>query len=293
MLENQVCKLCGEEKTLVGSHLIPKFVFRWLKKSGGKYIRKADNPNKRVEDGIKEYLFCNDCEQLFSKLEDKFARDLFYPYSNHQVKELKYDDDLLRFSISVLYRILLINLIENSQLNQEFTKELSLAQTERKDFLNQKEGLKNFSNIHILYTSAEVTKNVLPVERFLNYFARGIDGTILTNSKTCIVYAKMVRIILIGEIVGLDSAGMENTLIRPDEGDILVEQMRLNSLMKKSLIDRVRQINFHYDKVSEKQKSIANEYTDINLGKIDCVDIKKIVEQEEKAIIDEKLVDFE
>ena len=293
MIEKQVCKLCGEEKNLEESHLIPKFVFRWAKNSGGKYIRKIDNPNKRVEDGIKEYLFCHDCNQLFSRLEDKFARDLFYPYSNHQVKELRYDSDLLRFSISVLYRILLFNLIENSHLNQEFTKDLLLAQTEWKDFLTQKGILKNYNNVHIFYTTAELTKNVIPVERFLNYYARGIDGTIFTNSKTCIVYAKMARIILIGEIVGFDSTGMKNTLISPDEGEILVEKMRLNLLMKQSLVDRVRQLNYHLDQVSEKQRSIAIEYTDTHIDNVDCIDIKKIVDIEDKAIIDEKLIDFE
>lgn len=293
MNERQFCKLCGEEKTLKESHVIPKFVFRWLKQTGGKYIRKADNPNKRVEDGVKEYLFCHECEQLFSKLEDKFARDLFYPYSNEQVCKLKYDSDLIRFSISVLYRILLINLIENSHLNQGFTKDLLLAQAEWKDFLLKKGGLRNFSNIHIFYTTGKLTKNVLPAEGFLNYYARGIDGTIVTNSKTCIIYAKMARIILIGEIVGFENSEMKNTLIGPDEGEIQVEQMRLNSLMKQFLIDRVKQINYYYNQVSEKQKAIAIEYTDIHIDNADCADIRKIVDQENNARIDETLYDFE
>src|SRR5665647_1861288 len=106
MSEFGICRLCDCEKTLKESHIIPKFVFRWMKKTGGKYIRKADNPNKRVEDGVKDYLLCNDCEQLFSKLEDKFARDIFYPYSNSNIDTFKYDNELIKFSISVLYRLL-------------------------------------------------------------------------------------------------------------------------------------------------------------------------------------------
>ncbi len=293
MIEEHFCKLCGEKKTLEESHIIPKFVFRWLKQTGGKYIRKADNPNKRVEDGVKEYLFCRECEQLFSKLEDKFARDLFYPYSNEQVCEFKYDSDLLRFSISVLYRILLIDQINNSNLNQGFAKDLSLAQTEWSAFLLKIGELKKYNKIHIFFTTGKLTKNVLPAEGFLNYYARGIDGTIVKNSKTCIIYAKIARIIIIGEIVGFDNSEMKNTMIGLNGGKIQVKQMRLNSLLKEFLIDRVKQLNSHYNNVSEKQKAISIKYTDIHIDNTDCADIKYILDQEKTAVIDENQYDFE
>jgi len=293
MSEFGICRLCDCEKTLKESHIIPKFVFRWMKQTGGRYIRKADNPNKRVDDGVKSYLLCNDCEQSFSKFEDKFARDIFYPYSNDNIAIFQYDKDLMKFSISVLYRLLLINLNENQSFDNVHFKELLSALAEWKNFLHCGTKLKNFSKFHIYFASDEIIKDTLPTNRFLNFFLRGVDGTIVSSNKTCIVYAKMARIILIGEIKGFDNSEMKNTLINLDGGEIYTKQMRLNPLFKEFLVDRVRQLNSFYDNVSEKQRQIAINFTaDYKKNHPDS-DVVKILDKENQAIIDERLSDFE
>lgn len=278
------CKLCGENKILKESHIIPKFVFRWIKLTGGKYIRKADNPNRRVEDGIKRYLLCNDCEQIFSKWEDKFARQIFYPYANKGIETFKYDGDLLKFSISVLYRLLLFEIEEYKSFKHEHSSSLMKAKNEWQDFLFEGRSLMNFSKVHIFFTSDKLMNNVLPVKRFLNYYARGIDGTIVSDSKTCIVYAKMARIILVGEIIGFNSFGMENTLIELNEGLIYTRKMKLNCQIEEFLIDRVSQINELYDNVSEKQKNIAKEYSRTQLDNPSHSDIANIISRESQSI---------
>lgn len=54
------------------SHIIPAFVFRWQKRTGGP-IRCTDNFNQRVQDGPKEPWLCLECEQVFSRHEQKFS----------------------------------------------------------------------------------------------------------------------------------------------------------------------------------------------------------------------------
>lgn len=293
MTEFGICRLCDCEKTLKESHIIPKFVFRWMKQKGGKYIRKADNPNKRVEDGVKSYLLCNECEQSFSKLEDKFARDIFYPYSNYNIDTFQYDKDLIKFSISVLYRLLLINLNPNQSFDNLHFNELLSALSEWKNFLQSGTRLKKFSKIHIYFTSDETIKDILPTDRFLNFFLRGVDGTIVSSNESCIVYAKMARIILIGEVKEFDISEMRNTLINLDGGEIYTKQMRLNPLFKEFFVDRVRQLNSFYDNVSEKQRNIAINFTaDYKKNHPDS-DVVKIIDKENQAIIDESLSDFE
>jgi hypothetical protein len=75
------CALCDEAKPLRQSHFFPAFVFRWLRTiSATGYFRNAINPNIRFQDGPKRPLLCGDCEELFSRAEQEFAKKIFHPY---------------------------------------------------------------------------------------------------------------------------------------------------------------------------------------------------------------------
>ena len=69
------CAFCGENDNLAESHVLPAFVFRWLRgRSGIGHMRQTDNPNKRVQDGLKFHWLCLKCEGQFSHYEGAFAR---------------------------------------------------------------------------------------------------------------------------------------------------------------------------------------------------------------------------
>jgi hypothetical protein len=112
-----LCKLCQKEKAIENSHIIPKFFFDWLKATSvtGK-IRVSVNPQKREQDGPKVPLLCKNCEKNFSIWEKYFAENIFKPYVNNILDDignlkndenLSYDENLLKFVISVQFRILL------------------------------------------------------------------------------------------------------------------------------------------------------------------------------------------
>ena len=114
------CKLCHKETELCNSHIIPSFVSKWMKKTSATgYMRHNENANKRVEDGKKVKLLCNDCEGIFSKYEKEFADNIFYPYVNKElsiegiaqgiIQEISYDSWLLKFVISVHWRMSISN----------------------------------------------------------------------------------------------------------------------------------------------------------------------------------------
>lgn len=74
------CRLCEEERTLLLSHILPAFVFRWMRESaGGSHLRSTVEPNLRVQDGVKKHWLCAECEERFSKNERAFAKQIFYP----------------------------------------------------------------------------------------------------------------------------------------------------------------------------------------------------------------------
>ena len=104
---SETCKLCGEESELLISHIIPKFVFRWMRETGGKYFRAPINPNVRKQDGFKQKLLCKKCEANLSISEKWFSENVFKPYLETHNNVVKYTPDMSRFIISVLCRILL------------------------------------------------------------------------------------------------------------------------------------------------------------------------------------------
>ena len=49
-----ICKLCEKKAKLEESHIVPKLIFRWLKKTSATgLLRKGADINKPVQDGLK------------------------------------------------------------------------------------------------------------------------------------------------------------------------------------------------------------------------------------------------
>jgi hypothetical protein len=73
------CRLCGATKELQESHILPGFVFRWMKATSATgYLRFGQQPNLRVQDGLKLLLLCGDCEGRFNHWETQFANKIFH-----------------------------------------------------------------------------------------------------------------------------------------------------------------------------------------------------------------------
>ena len=80
MMPTSPCRLCGATKELQESHILPGFVFRWKKETSATgYLRFGQQPNLRVQDGVKLHLLCRDCEQRFNNWETEFANRIFHP----------------------------------------------------------------------------------------------------------------------------------------------------------------------------------------------------------------------
>jgi hypothetical protein len=70
------CQLCRKQAELLQSHVLPSFVFKWMKQAG--YMRFAETPNRRSQDGIKRRWLCRECEDLFNSFETPFANNIFH-----------------------------------------------------------------------------------------------------------------------------------------------------------------------------------------------------------------------
>jgi hypothetical protein len=69
-------------------------------------MRFSENPGKRVQDGLKKRWLCGECEATLAKDERDFANKLFFPWVRDKTYRIPYDAWLLRFCVSISWRVL-------------------------------------------------------------------------------------------------------------------------------------------------------------------------------------------
>src|SRR5688572_20321552 len=82
------CALCLKVGPLCKSHAIPKFMFKRLRNSDGKFYNVDLATMKRRDggDGIYERLLCSQCESIMHRYED-YAAGLLYGNKDRNVQE--------------------------------------------------------------------------------------------------------------------------------------------------------------------------------------------------------------
>lgn len=221
-----ICRLYKEESQLQESHIFPKFVVNYTKKTGSKYLRSYTEPDKRMQDGVKKHLLSWKAEQDFSKREKWFAENIFRPHLSGN-KVLKYDENLYYFSISFLWRVLISELESTKNIDKKWYYDLLIdTEIEWRDFLLTGKIPKKFGKICLLFTDT-VEFNPTELKGVDFYLTRIFDATIVDNEpQTCLlIYGKFNKFIF-GAV--LKEYGDENTLhdvlINPNGGIFNIPQ---------------------------------------------------------------------
>ncbi|MGN7176986.1 hypothetical protein BK139_10200 [Paenibacillus sp. FSL R5-0490] len=210
------CFLCKEKKPLKASHIIPKFVGKWLKDTSATgYLRETKNADRRQQDITKLPLLCNDCEQLFSKSEKLFAEKIFKPFQDGE-KRFDYNIWLIYFVISVQWRIITTQKDTAKEIPDFLLSHLDTASAIWREFL-----LGNSNNVgsyahHMFFldTIATVGDNLTLPDKPNMYLLRSIDSTIASNGKdTLFVYTKLPGIIIVSHIYPNNMRGWDKTKI--------------------------------------------------------------------------------
>jgi hypothetical protein len=121
------CRLCLCESTLKESHIIPSSLFRFVrdKTMDDRFYEIGNNITHIVQDGPKEYLLCDKCEQKIGKYE-KYHKESIH-LSRHGIKivhdgkiaiiqNLTYEKVKL-FLLSLLWRMGISNLPQFSNIS--------------------------------------------------------------------------------------------------------------------------------------------------------------------------------
>lgn len=258
------CALCLKKAILVDSHIIPKFVTNWIKNTSPTgYLRQAVNPNLRKQDPFKEKLLCFDCENLLSKIEGYFAKNVFYPYVNDNKASFNYNENFKKFVVSLNWRSLLVGYKKNKlyfgskRVIKKFLEDcrLYLLGTIKETLFEHH--ISFMGEVDIISSGASVPK------RFHQYLLRAIDSTIVTQKKKRLFkkrilfqYSKLPHIVLVSFIKPRRNKLWIGTKIE-NLGVIETKQDIKDASYGTFLLERAEEINRLYQRnISDKQQEL-------------------------------------
>lgn len=250
-----LCKLCLKEKMLVDSHIIPKFVGRWLKDTSATgYIRQAINPNMRIQDLPTLKLLCRDCEGILAKWEREFSQTIFIPYLNEKKQKFRYSEWLIKFIISISYRVAITEVESFREESPKLATELDRAvENWRNVLLNDHPSHKYAHHLFFLDTIKAAKGSNIP-EGFHWYSLRGVDATIVSNSNSVFVFSKFPGMFFFSGVYPEKPNGWQKTRVH-DEGRIVAAN-QIVSLpgFGDFFTDRIRQTMAFARGISDKQE---------------------------------------
>jgi hypothetical protein len=268
-MEEKRCALCNEKKELRQSHIIPKFVGKWLKDTSATgYLRQGVNPNLRQQDLSKKPLLCSYCEEKFSKIEKEFCENVFIPFQNGE-KEFVYDKWLVDFVISLNWRIAYTEL---DHLGGEYLPDLlamkNALETWRK-YLNSESSNRGEYKHHIFFMDIleSASDGAELVEKTNWYFLRSIDATISYNKENEFIYTKLPGMIFVSHIVPFNEKGWHNTRIE-NKGRLKIPQSCKVKGFGDFLIDRIKIANKLASNMSEVQREKIGKDMEKNFEKV-------------------------
>lgn len=252
------CRFCTEENILCESHIIPRFVYNWLKETSVTgHLRAGATPNRRIQDGVKRYLLCKDCETMFSQWGKIFAEKIFVPF--HQGESLEpYGPWLLKFAASVSWRVLALGKQEN-KLNR-FSKEFlalseSALDTWKKFLKGEIKNLTSFEQHMILFPETVITDyDNLNIPANINqYLARSIDVNVIRSQHEALIYVKMCKIIIIGFIKINHNNTWHGSRIHVHCGNLMNIRYEISPSFGNFLFESAKKVAVSQSKISDRQ----------------------------------------
>ncbi|EQH20987.1 hypothetical protein [Clostridioides difficile] len=195
------CKLCSQEKPLEDSHIIPKFIYRHIKKeSPTKRVRSNIDANKPMQDGEHKPFLCCDCEDMFGKFEDYFKREVFQKAAKNKLNPIEVNEKIFDFSVSVIWRTLKDRIVSNYKIDELHPYEIEKMNTFLNDcekyFMTNNLSLLDSYNFHIIPTTNKmVGLHKIPDDDAINF--RGTDASFLAYSKETEGHDHLISIVKI------------------------------------------------------------------------------------------------
>ncbi|WP_257310535.1 hypothetical protein [Geothrix fuzhouensis] len=259
-----ICRLCLQHRELKESHIIPAFVFRWLKETSGTgYLRFSDKPNLRAQDGVKEYWLCGCCEQLLAEeAETPFANEVFHPLCSEEKVSVEYGPWMLKFAVSLSWRAAHF-LCSRGELthfdDQQKAALIEALERWRLFLLGQVPHPGKFEQ-HILPLHGEISDWPGGAPPNLNRWAqRNPEMDIASSPGTCYVYVKLPRFLFFGFIKVDKPKDWMGTKVRVKGGRITPSAYQLPAGVGNYLKYRMIRCSQVQLRISVRQKQRINQ----------------------------------
>lgn len=262
------CAFCGKEAPLRVSHVLPAFVYRWLKGRGTGHIRHTDDPNRRVQDGLKLAWLCAECEGLFGEYETAFATKLFHPWHAGN-QSIRYDRWLLKFCVSVSWRVLRFARGRNktATYSDEQRELMDRAEARWRGFLNDEVPHPGEFEQHLLVVDQIESTTVQDLPTNINRFMMGaVTLDIVGSSRSVMTFAKLGRFIIFG-IIQKGPDPWEGTKVHVKDGVIKPGKFVIPAGLLDLFKDKAEHAAAAMSTISERQQAKIEANVIANLDK--------------------------
>jgi hypothetical protein len=253
------CQLCRKQADLLQSHVLPAFVFKWLKQAG--HMRFAETPNRRSQDGDKMDWLCRECENLFNSFETPFSSKIFHPYDIDRAIRVRYGSWMSKFCVSVAWRSLL-HLREGHHLSRLNERQVGLVDEALRTwsrFLRGEFKHTGAFEVHLLPFGeiAETAGLELP-PNINRYLTRAIDINAGSSDSICFSYSKLGPFAVFGFVQSDNLQNWSGTAVSHRGGWFGPGEYKLPRHLLGFLIERANRTSKAMAKISPtQQKKIA------------------------------------
>ena len=258
-----ICPLCRRSSDLQSSHIIPSFVFQWLRDSSATgHIRFSGAPNVRVQDGWKPKMLCSSCEQRFAAWEKSFAEKCFAPILNGTANHIRYRSWMLKFATSVSWRVLqaFIAIDGLADFPAHLVSTANAALNVWGEFLLEQRPHPTHHEQHLFLVDTIESTTVADTPANINrYLLRAVEVYVAYTPSSAITYAKMGRFVLFGFIKMPHPRRWKGTKLNANEGTFGVMDIELPSSIGTFIIDRARLAAEKFAEISDRQHERIGE----------------------------------
>jgi hypothetical protein len=269
-MEKQKCLICQDKADLQLSHVLPAFVFRWLKESsGGGHLRLGMEPNKRVQDGLKRYWLCNSCEGKLNTSETAFASKIFYPYLKKSGEQFRYSNWLMHFCVSLSWRVLRFYM-EETQFNNWSTEDYKYIEKADKiwrEVLLEKRPHPQNCQQHILPLDQLESASGKLAPSINRYLMRAVDMDLCRGGQVIFTYTKLGRFIVLGFVNEPNLKQWRGSKINANQGIIQPQKYVLPRPFWEYVNNKAKRMADLFESISDKQADKVEETFKKNIDK--------------------------
>jgi hypothetical protein len=269
------CRLCGEERELLQSHVIPKFVIEWLKSTSATgFLRQGIDRNRRSQDIQRFRLLCSECEKRLSVWEKRFAEEIFRPFHAGELEPLRYDDWLLKFVVSVSWRGFIVT--HHLPRGARLLSWNKVADGWREYLLERAPD--PGPNTHHLFLAGAVAQAEIELPRDWNFYRmRSVDMTPAYSQTEGFMYTNLPGIILCSWFEPPDPPGFVNTKVYA-QGIIDEDQIVHHQGFCEFAFNRVEHVRSMATTLSRRQKEVMRRSLSRDLQRLANSESLRIVQ---------------